>query len=154
MNPVEVDEITGLGSYLKSVDWSERWFLGLGTFHVICALLTIFTKSHGTSQTLHFAVMLLLVYSAKYINEWAAKNYRLFAEQQYFDSNGLFISLVFSVPILLNCLVIVILWLWNVGHLIADVKRLKYKVKAKYQSKIDKSEKKPEEQTEESQKEK
>ncbi|GAB1606265.1 transmembrane protein 18-like isoform X1 [Argonauta hians] len=146
METIQTDQITGLWSYLESVDWSERWFLGLGVFHVLCALLTIFTKSHGTSQSLHFAVMLLLVYSAKYINEWAATNYRLFAQQQYFDSNGLFISLVFSVPILLNCLVIVILWLWNVGHLIAEVKRTKYKLKAKYensrveQSKVEKSE--------------
>ena len=33
---------------------------------------------------------------------------RKFTRQQYFDSSGLFISIVFSVPILMNCLVIVV----------------------------------------------
>ena len=33
---------------------------------------------------------------------------RKFTRQQYFDSSGLFISIVFSVPILINCLVIVV----------------------------------------------
>jgi hypothetical protein len=31
-----------------------------------------------------------------------------FSRQQYFDSQGMFISLVFSVPILLNCMIMVV----------------------------------------------
>ena len=33
---------------------------------------------------------------------------RLFAGQQYFDSSGLFMTLVFSLPIVLNCLLILV----------------------------------------------
>ena len=34
--------------------------------------------------------------------------FRVFSRQQYFDSKGLFISIVFSVPILLNCMIMVV----------------------------------------------
>jgi len=34
--------------------------------------------------------------------------YRFFSRQQYFDNQGMFISLVFSVPILLNCMIMVV----------------------------------------------
>jgi hypothetical protein len=34
--------------------------------------------------------------------------YSLFSRQQYFDNQGMFISLVFSVPILLNCMIMVV----------------------------------------------
>lgn len=36
------------------------------------------------------------------------KLFRVFSRQQYFDSKGLFISIVFSVPILMNCMIMVV----------------------------------------------
>ena len=33
---------------------------------------------------------------------------RFFASEQYFDSPGLFISVVFSTPMLFNCLIIIV----------------------------------------------
>lgn len=35
-------------------------------------------------------------------------NWHSFSKQQYFDSNGLFISTVFSIPILLNCMLLIV----------------------------------------------
>lgn len=52
--------------------------------------------------------IVLLVYFSESINELASENWRVFSRQQYFDSNGLFISVVFSIPILLNCMLMVV----------------------------------------------
>lgn len=51
---------------------------------------------------------MLLVYFSENINELAAENWQSFSRQQYFDSNGLFISTVFSIPILLNCMLMIV----------------------------------------------
>ena len=127
--PVKINEISGLWNFLASIDWSEPWFTGLGMFHILCALLTILSRKTGVFQAVYFGVIMLLVLLAEQINTWAAANWKLFTKQQYFDSNGLFISIVFSVPLLINCLVIVVCWLFDVGILISRVKQLKYRVR-------------------------
>ena len=123
--PIRVNEISGLWNYLMSIDWTEPWFIGLGVFHLLCIILTVTLRKTGAIQTVYFGILMLTVFCAEYINEWAAMHWSLFARQQYFDSNGLFISVVFSMPLLINCMVIVLSWLWDVGHLISDAKRLK-----------------------------
>lgn len=49
-----------------------------------------------------------MAYFSANINELAARNWQLFSRQQYFDSDGFFISVVFSMPILLNCMLILV----------------------------------------------
>ena len=127
--PVNINEFSGLWNFLASIDWSEPWFTGLGMFHVLCALLTILSRNTGVFQAIYFGVIMVLVLLAEQINTWAAANWKLFAKQQYFDSSGLFISIVFSVPLLINCLVIVVCWLFDVGILITRVKQMKYRVR-------------------------
>lgn len=131
ITPIKVNEIDGLIKYLQSINWTEPWFSGLAAFHISCAILTVLTRNSGVPQAIYFSVLMILVFCAEFINEWAAENWRLFSSEQYFDSNGFFISIVFSVPLLLNCLVIVITWLWDVGMLIQNVKQMKIKHRSK-----------------------
>lgn len=49
-----------------------------------------------------------LIYFSEYFNEVAARNWQSFSRQQYFDSNGLFISTVFCIPMLLNCMILIV----------------------------------------------
>ncbi|KAL8581366.1 hypothetical protein ACOMHN_034444 [Nucella lapillus] len=133
MRPVKTDEITGLWSYLSTIDWTEPWFGALAAFHVVCAVITILTCRNHTAQGAIFAVLLVMVGCSEYINEFAAKHWKKFSKQQYFDSNGLFISVVFSVPILLNCLVIVILWLKMSADLMRNIRRKQIQQQAKRQ---------------------
>ena len=37
-----------------------------------------------------------------------AENYKRFLELQYFDSQGMFISLIYSAPVLVNCVIILV----------------------------------------------
>ncbi|MBN3296066.1 TMM18 protein, partial [Amia calva] len=90
------------------VQWSEAWLVGLLLFHVACFVITIVTFRFYRLQIFHFLMMVGMVYSAEYINEMAAMNWRLYSKYQYFDSRGMFISLVFSAPLLLNTIIIVV----------------------------------------------
>ena len=51
-----------------------------------------------------------VIYQAESLNEVLAKNHKLFTDHQYFDSSGMFISLVLSLPFLLLCCIIVANW--------------------------------------------
>ncbi|XP_074656988.1 transmembrane protein 18-like [Tubulanus polymorphus] len=124
--PVGVGEITGLWTFLKSIDWlEERWLQGLVLFHILCSVTLILGRNYTLIQIIIFVVLLLLVFLSENINEWAAHNYKSFSSQQYFDSDGLFISVVFSLPALLNCFFIVMFWFIDTGKMMVKVKRAK-----------------------------
>ncbi|KAH9383401.1 transmembrane protein 18 [Haemaphysalis longicornis] len=112
-----------IGSILVQVDWTEPWLMGLITFHIVTLSLTLLTRDRGNVQAGLFVVALLLVYFSEALNELAAQHWQAFSSQQYFDSQGMFISLVFSAPLLLNCIIMVGQWMWTSGTLMIRLKQ-------------------------------
>ncbi|XP_028809151.1 transmembrane protein 18 [Denticeps clupeoides] len=122
--------VTSVWSFLQSVQWSEPWLTGLLAFHGVCLVVTVLTCKHYRLQIFHFLMMVAMVYSAENLNEVAARNWRSFAQFQYFDSRGMFISLVYSVPILCNTMIIVAVWVYRAFTTMSELKTLQLKKKA------------------------
>ncbi|XP_024146998.1 transmembrane protein 18 [Oryzias melastigma] len=125
--------ITSIWTFLLSVQWSERWLVGLLLFHLLCLLLTVVTCRYYKAQICHFLLIVGLVYCAEYLNELAAMNWRAFSNFQYFDSMGMFISLVFSIPLLFNAMIIVMVWVYRTFSTMTELKTLQLKRKAQRQ---------------------
>lgn len=123
-------KITSVWTFLLSIQWSESWLIGLGLFHTLCFAVTLVTLRFYRAQVCHFLLMVGMVYSAEYINEVAALNWRLFSKYQYFDSKGMFISLVFSAPLLCNTVIIVMVWVYRTFATMTELKSLQVKRKA------------------------
>ncbi|XP_043962485.1 transmembrane protein 18 [Gambusia affinis] len=123
--------ITSIWTFLMSVQWSEPWLIGLIVFHVVCLFLTVVTCRFYRAQICHFLVIVVLVYSAEYLNELAAMNWRSFSNFQYFDSKGMFISLVYSIPLLLNAVIIVMVWVYRTFSTMTELKTLQLKRRAR-----------------------
>uniref|UniRef100_A0A8C9F998 Transmembrane protein 18 n=1 Tax=Pavo cristatus TaxID=9049 RepID=A0A8C9F998_PAVCR len=110
-------------------DWAEPWLLGLAGFHVLCFLLTCFSFQHYRVQIGHFLMLfyLLLLYG---ISLLYFSCFRLFSKYQYFDSRGMFISLVFSAPLLVNTIIIVVNWVYRTLNVMTELKTLQQRIKA------------------------
>ncbi|XP_055629564.1 transmembrane protein 18 [Toxorhynchites rutilus septentrionalis] len=121
-NYIEINEIKGFLSFIQSIDWYDPWLIGLIAFHICITTTAVLTRKCGNFQVFLFLVLLLMVYFSESINEYAAVNWRIFSKQQYFDDKGLFISVVFSVPILLNCMLMVGSWHYQSTQLMTRLK--------------------------------
>uniref|UniRef100_A0A0K8TN79 Transmembrane protein 18 n=1 Tax=Tabanus bromius TaxID=304241 RepID=A0A0K8TN79_TABBR len=126
-NLIEVSEIQDIWTFLQSIDWTDPWLIGLIMMHLLTTTTALLTRNHGNFQIFLFLVLLLMAYFSESINEYAAINWHLFSRQQYFDSNGLFISTVFSIPILLNCMLLIGGWLYSSTQLMTKLKTAQLK---------------------------
>ncbi|XP_013782864.1 transmembrane protein 18-like [Limulus polyphemus] len=133
MDPVDIKvelgpkELFSITKLLDKVDWTEPWIIMLLVFHGFVTVLAVATRNHGNIQAALFCILLLMVYFSEVLNEWAARNWRLFARDQYFDSRGTFFSTMIAAPLLLNCLFLVGHWLWISGTLLIKAKQSQFR---------------------------
>ena len=109
--------------FLLAIPWKEPWMVCLMLSHFAILLTIILTRNYHNIQYGLFFTLLLLVYLSETLNTWASENWKLFTKEQYFDSNGLFISTVWSTPMLINCLIMIVLWLYSISKSLILVKR-------------------------------
>ncbi|KAM4695560.1 transmembrane protein 18 [Discoglossus pictus] len=126
-----MDKEQGLWALLERapIDWTEPWLIGLIVCHILCFLVTCITFKFYKLQICHFLFMVALVSCAEYINEYAALHWRSYSKQQYFDSSGMFISLVFSAPLLCNTIIIVVHWVYKTLSVMIELKTVQKKRK-------------------------
>ena len=124
------------------LDWTEPWLYCLIGFYIFLGLFLVLTRKYSLIQSLTFIMLrktyqfrfskilirvsfaVVTVYIAEDLNEYLAKNHKLFTKHQYFDSSGLFISLFMSTPLLLLCSFVVGNWFYQSSELMTQVKQL------------------------------
>ncbi|RNA02818.1 transmembrane 18 [Brachionus plicatilis] len=109
----EATNIDGVLSFLRAIDWSQKWLCGLLLFHLATLLSIVFSRRCSNFQVFLFFALVTLCYGSERLNELGANHWHHFALEQYFDSGGFFISIVFSSPIIINCALLLILWLYE-----------------------------------------
>ncbi|KAF7280373.1 transmembrane protein 18 [Rhynchophorus ferrugineus] len=133
---IDFTKFEGFLSFLASIDWKDPWLIALFIFHFSIFMMAILTRNYGNFQAVLFFILLLLVYFSENINELASTNWKIFSRQQYFDSNGLFISVVFSMPILINCMLMVGSWLYQSTQLMTTLKTAQLKERLRKEKRL------------------
>ncbi|KAL5725531.1 hypothetical protein ACHQM5_008667 [Ranunculus cassubicifolius] len=130
-----VDNFQG---FLHAIDWKEPWLIGLICFHVFLLLLIIFSRKNVNFQMFLFLLSLGGVYFAERINTILNHNWESFAGQNYFDTHGTFVSVLWSGPLLCISIIILMNTLFSMCQLIVRWKRAELRHRARLsQSKQD-----------------
>ena len=127
-----VDDVLG---FYHAIDWSERWLLGLGAFHLLVWLVVIATRKSHDAQMVLLLVILLLVYCAEYANSYAGQHWQSFARQNYFDKRGVFVSVMYSAPLLAAALLVLLNALRAASSLLVQVKKKELQAKRRKEKK-------------------
>lgn len=138
------------------IDWrKDNWLFLVVAFHIFITILSfasrrmvnfqivlflVLREFNFTSAIFHrfnfYVVLVFLVYFSEYLNEIGASHWQKFSQQQYFDSNGLFISVIFSCPILINCIFLLARFLYQSFDLMTKVKTAQLKQQLKKSQQI------------------
>ena len=121
--------------FAHAIDWTERWLIGLGAFHFLVLLLVVALRHSQDAQMVMLVTILSLVYSAEWLNGLAGRHWQGFAGQNYFDKRGVFVSVMFSAPLLSAAFFVLLNALRAASSLLIKVKRKELRAKAKAKAK-------------------
>ena len=73
----------------------------------------------------------IVVRLAEHINSWAAREWRSICTQNYFDKQGIFISIFLCAPLLIDSFIMLAMFLKEAADLLIQVKRSELKKRHK-----------------------
>ncbi|KAI3835559.1 hypothetical protein MKW98_027471 [Papaver atlanticum] len=115
-----VDNFLG---FFHAIDWKETWLMALLSFHVALLLTIILSRKNTNIQTGLFLVALVGVYFAENMNTFLGSNWKSFAGQNYFDNRGVFLSVLWSGPLLVISIIILVNMLFSLCQIMVKWKR-------------------------------
>ncbi|KAF0899586.1 hypothetical protein E2562_020778 [Oryza meyeriana var. granulata] len=123
-----VDSFLG---FFHAVDWKEPWLISMLIFHAILLLVTIISRRNVNFQLILSALTFSGVFLAERINTFLGQHWKSFSSQNYFDPQGLFISVVWSGPLLLITILILVNTLVTLCLLMVRWKRAELRHRAR-----------------------
>ncbi|KAI5063386.1 hypothetical protein GOP47_0021933 [Adiantum capillus-veneris] len=108
-------------SFAGAVDWREPWLLSLGTIYLILILFAILTRKNNNLQMGLFIFTLSGVYFSERLNVLLSHNWTFLTKYPYFDHQGIFMSAVWSAPLLfIACIILVLVSTFRSSNVLTD----------------------------------
>ncbi|KAL3503948.1 hypothetical protein ACH5RR_033789 [Cinchona calisaya] len=117
--------------FFHAIDWTEPWLMCLVAFQVVLLLVAIISRKNINFQMFLFLLALAGVYLAERLNSILADNWKCFATQNYFDQQGLFLSVLWSGPLLVVAIVVLVNTLFSLCYLIVRWKKAELRHRAR-----------------------
>ncbi|CEM26459.1 unnamed protein product [Vitrella brassicaformis CCMP3155] len=109
--------------FLDAINWTEPLVVSLIVFHSVVLLLVLLSHRRFTLQAVIFFTIAVLCGSSQWLNSFLSEHWETVATQNYFDANGAFISIVFSLPLVLIGFLLVVMMVYSAGVLLVEVKK-------------------------------
>jgi hypothetical protein len=123
-----VDNFIG---FFHAIDWKEPWLISLMVFHLVVLITVVVSRKNTNFQMVLFLLALSGVYFAEKLNNLLANNWKNFSTQNYFDKHGVFFSVLWSGPLLVIAIIILLNTLFSLCNLIVRWKRAELRHRAR-----------------------
>ncbi|CAL9775877.1 unnamed protein product [Musa acuminata subsp. burmannicoides] len=110
-------------TFFHAIDWKEPWLICLLAFYFILLIVTILSRKNVNFQLCLSLLAFSGVYLAERVNSFLGRNWKSFSSQNYFDPHGLFLSVLWSGPLLIIMIIIVVNTLFTLCHLMVKWKK-------------------------------
>ncbi|KAI4339679.1 hypothetical protein MLD38_024592 [Melastoma candidum] len=121
--------------FFHAIDWKEPWLIGLISFHCLLLITVVLSRKCLNFQMCLFLLSLAGVYLAERLNSFLGDHWKSFATQNYFDPHGIFLSTLWSGPLLVIAIIILVNTLFSLCHLIVRWKRAELRHRARLSQK-------------------
>lgn len=121
-------------AFRHAITWSEPFVMALVAFQVVMFVVCIWASRRNRGLAPRIGVMVfiaVLVRSAERLNRLAARHWTSLATQNYFDAKGIFLSVMLCAPLLLDCLLMLFVYLREASQLLVQVKTAQIKKQRK-----------------------
>lgn len=97
------NSLEALEAFIAAIQWKQPLFYSLLLTYILLILLSLTIRHEAMLQLFLLLVCFLAVLISETLNEWLNQNRRwetyLYLNDNYFDPGGIFISVVWSLPL-------------------------------------------------------
>ncbi|KAF9411688.1 hypothetical protein BGZ94_001258, partial [Podila epigama] len=93
--------------FFDSVDWEQTWIQMILSLHVLMFILIVLLRNRPNALAGMLFCTILLAALSEPLNGIGARHWQQFSNDNYFDSRGVFVSLVWATPLLGNAVLTV-----------------------------------------------
>ncbi|KAJ4701168.1 transmembrane protein 18 [Melia azedarach] len=117
--------------FFHAIDWKEPWLMCLMALHFVLLIVAVVSRRNLNFQMCFFLLALAGVYFAENLNQFLSRNWKSFATQNYFDPHGIFLSTLWSGPLLFIAIIILVNTLFSLCYLIVRWKKAELRHRAR-----------------------
>ncbi|KAF8940078.1 Transmembrane protein 18 [Haplosporangium gracile] len=115
-----VDFKSASSGFIEAVEWQQTWIQMVLAMHLIFFIIIVSLRNRPNPLA---AMLFCTTALSEPLNGIGSRHWQLFSDDNYFDSHGVFTSLVWAAPLLVNAMVATMLLLRATVKLLVKVKR-------------------------------
>jgi transmembrane protein 18 len=126
-----------LQAFRSAITWSEPFILSIILFQAIMFALTVYVAKYNSNLGPRLGMMVLIaviVKGSEYLNLYGSDNWESFCTQNYFDAQGVFMSVMVCAPLLVYSFIMLCFYLRETSQLLIQFKRMQLKQQRRNQS--------------------
>jgi transmembrane protein 18 len=116
-----------LSAFRSAITWTEPFIVSIIVFQIFMFLTCIYVSRYNDTLAPRLILMIFMasmVKGSEYINTYGHAHWQEYCTQNYFDTQGVFISTMICGPLLLDSFMMLCFYLREASQLLIQVKRM------------------------------